>query len=100
MTPFDAHTMFALRPDQGHGLLHPDCDREIAPVLAAALAGLSGGLDDCQTNDELDDLVRHGLSLLSMEIVGQQELHDEIVAVLQAVEEWGLAAEARLVEDN
>jgi len=39
--------------------------RNYWPAFGAALAKLSGGLDDAETEDELADAVRHGLSLIS-----------------------------------
>jgi len=94
MNRFDAHAMFCVRPDGGHGLLHPDCDEEIAPAFCAALASLSGMLDSSKTQEDLDEAVKHALTLLRMETVGQPELHREVEAVFAEVGGWGEQAEA------
>ena len=96
MTRFDAHAMFAIRPDGGHSLLPPDCDRDAAPAFCAAMAALSGRLDDCETQEDLDEAVKHAFTLLSMETVNQDDLHREVRAVFDAVGSWGLDAEAEL----
>ncbi len=103
MTRFDAHAAFCIRPDGGHGLLPPDADHEVAPAFCTALASLSGMLDGCETQADLDEAVSYGFALLSMETVGQPELHEEIVAVFAEVGEWADAAEAdlnRIAESN
>lgn len=89
MTRFDAYAMFCLRPDGGHSLLHPQCDPEVAPAYATALASMSGMLDTCNTQEDLDEAVKHGVSLLAMELRDQDDLHAEANAVFAEVCRWG-----------
>jgi hypothetical protein len=98
MDRFNAHGLFCARPDGGHSLLHPDCDPEIAPAFCAALASLSGMLDGCETQDDLDEAVRHGVTLLSIGTINPAELHAEVRAVLDEVGAWAEAVNARLQE--
>jgi hypothetical protein len=65
------------------------CD--VWPAVATALASLSGGLDDAETDDELAESVRHGLSLWRAEIVSDDAVCSEVDAVISAVNEWGEA---------
>jgi hypothetical protein len=96
MKTFEAHTMFSIRPDGGHNLLHPECDYEIAPAMCTALASLSGQLDSCKGQIDLDDAVRHGIYLLSENIVSQEMLHVELQSVLEEVAQWGKAPKAAM----
>jgi hypothetical protein len=92
--------MFCVRPDGGHSLLHPDCDPDVAPAFCAAFASLSGMLDDCETQDHLDEAVRHAVTLLGMETVNQDDLHREVTAVFDEVSRWGRQAERDIAESN
>lgn len=75
--------------------MNPECDCELAPVLCTALASLSGMLETCQSDGDLDEAVGHGIALMGMGVFGQPELHAEVQAVLAEVGRWGQQAEAR-----
>ena len=94
MKTFDAHAMFCLRPDGGHGLLHPECDSVAAPALCTAFASMSGMLDGCETQEDLDEAVRHGIWLLGQDMQTLDDLHEEVTGVLAEVDRWGQQAEA------
>jgi len=81
--------MFAIRDDGGHSLLHADCDDEIAPAFCTAFASASGMLDHCETQDDLDEAVRHAITLLDMGTVTMDDLQAEVKAVLAEVEDFG-----------
>jgi hypothetical protein len=97
MNTLDAHARFCLRPDGGHGLLHPDGDPDIAPAFCTALAVLSGMMPSCESDADLDEAVTHGLFLLAHGILTQADFHREVRAVFDAVAVWGLDAEAELM---
>lgn len=93
MNLIQCHQMFALREDGGHGLLHPECDKEAAPLLCTALVSLSGMLENSETNEHLDEAVAHALALLRMEVVDPHHFHREVELVQQQI-----ADHAELVE--
>ena len=96
MTNFEAHGLFCVRPDGGHSLLHPDCDAEIAPAFCTSLASLSGMLNDANTQNDLDEAVKHGLNLLGADIVTQEQLDAEVRKIFAEVAEWGKRTELEL----
>lgn len=93
MNRFDAHAMFCVRPDGGYSLLPAGCDPDVAPAFCAALASLSGQLDGCETQDDLDEAVKHAMTLFSIGTVDQDDLHGEVTAVFGEVGRWGEQAE-------
>ena len=94
MKTFDAHAMFCLRPDGGHSLLNPQCDSATAPAFCAAFASMSGMLDGCETQEDLDEAVRHGIWLIGEGMQTQDDLHKEVMGVIAEVDRWGQQAEA------
>lgn len=96
MTRFHAHAMFCLRADGGHSLLPSDCDLETAPAFATALASLSGRLDTCETDDDLDEAVRHGFRLIREGVYDEKDIDAEVKAVFDDVGRWGRKAESEL----
>ena len=100
MTRFDAHAMFCIRPDGGHFHLPPECDEDIAPAFCAAFAVLSGMLDDCKTQEDLDEAVRHGQTLASIGTFTMDDFHEEVQEIITEVVEWGRQAERHVAELN
>ena len=90
MTILEAHRLLAVpgRPRQPFAfpvLLKTDDGETVDgwPAVAVALPSLSGGLEDATTDEELDDAVRHGASLLDMEIITFDTLHAEARMVME-----------------
>jgi hypothetical protein len=91
MDTLTAHGKLAQRDDLDD-LLPGDFSREgcdYKPAFATALARLSGGLEDVQTDDELADAVRHGLSLINAEVIAPDNLAEEANAVVEEIRDWG-----------
>lgn len=96
MNLLEAHAAFCTRPDGGHGLLHPQCDRDTAPVFCTALVALSGQLEGSETQEDLDAALQHAYYLLRENIATPEQYHDEVTEVIEAVAAWGEAAELSL----
>ncbi len=91
MDTLTAHGKLALRTDLDE-LLPGDFARsgcDYKPAFATALARLSGGLDDATTDDELADAVRHGLSLVSCEVIPGDDLTAVANEVVEEIRQWG-----------
>jgi hypothetical protein len=91
----EAHGRLAGRTDRGivpfPALLVNDSGEAVDawPALAAALADLSGWLEDARTDADLDAAVRHGLALLSAGVVSGDRLDEGILSVMRQVIAWG-----------
>ena len=108
MTPLLAHGRIAALCDAGFKDWHLNIDARHErlvttaadwPCNAAALADLSGGLEDLP--DDADDnalleLVRHGMFLWRQGIISEQQMVDAHNAVLHEVMRFGEAVEAQL----
>lgn len=63
-------------------------DEDLWPVVATAAAALSGQLDDCLTNDDLDDAIEQFLLLYRTGIVEREQFEGEIGRVMLELMEW------------
>lgn len=87
--------MLAAREDrsvfEGELFAHTNAGQtvDIWPAFTTALASLSGGLDDATSEQELDELVEHGASLLRLKIVTCEDARDETEEVLIELMQWG-----------
>lgn len=94
MDIIEAHGRFAVRKDRTvfgfYATLSLD-GQEVDgwPAACTALANLSGQLDDCETEEHLSDAVDHGLSLLSIGVVTDEELEAEVRSVVREIIDWG-----------
>jgi hypothetical protein len=72
-----------------------DCELELVdawPEVATALASLSGWLDDASTDNDLDEAIGQGRSLLDAGILDEAAVEDEcerLVCLLMAAGERG-----------
>ena len=64
------------------------------PEAATAAAMLSGQLDDAVTDDDLDDAVRHFISLFEIGVLSQEQWDSAIQEVLCELLAWGNEQEA------
>lgn len=84
-----AHDKFAERSDRS---IYPvGCKlagMDYWPSIMTALASLSGMLDDCHNDADLDEAVQHTLTLLHAEILAESAVTDEAARVFKAVLDW------------
>ncbi|MBI2480289.1 MAG: hypothetical protein HYV60_17145 [Planctomycetia bacterium] len=93
-----AHGRFALRYDGGEytpfaGIEYEPVDDDLQPLMMVAAASLSGQLDDCLDDDDLDDAVRHFLSLFNSEVFTLAQWQAEIMRCFDELAAWAEAAE-------
>jgi hypothetical protein len=97
VTPLEAHAHFAARTDRS---VHPediqaDLGRgpvSVWPAALAAMASLSGMLSECETDDDLDEAVRHYRAIFDPD--SHADLAAETGAVIADVIHFGWAVEA------
>jgi len=93
MNILEAHGRFALRYESGEYAPFADIDYEpvddtIQPLMMVAAANLSGQLDDCQDDDDLDEAVRHFLTLFESGVFTLAQWQDEIMRCFDVVAEF------------
>jgi hypothetical protein len=106
MEPLEAHGRLMLRSQADretllpyHIRLDPEGDAAAVdgwPAMATALADVSGWLEDATTDEELDEAVRHGLTLAEGGVVTVEHVMDRMLGTIAAVVAWGQQAEAEL----
>src|SRR5581483_6107984 len=95
MNTLEAHGRFAALPDLGLSLLPEDL--EVRPIpglnptaaLCTAAAILSGMLDDCRTQADLEEAVQHFATLLSGEVFTLDDWIREAEDVIHLILAWG-----------
>lgn len=97
MDILEAHGRLALVPKSERCELLPDATEidgiDYWPALCTAFALLSGALEDAKDLDQLKEAVLHGISLLSMDVIGPDDVDREGRAVIETVLKWGREAE-------
>lgn len=98
MKVLDAHAAFAIRYEAGEyepfeGIDYEVIDDQLQPLAMTAAAKLSGQLSDCEDDDDLDEAVRHFLTLLDSDVVTLAEWQDEIMRCFDELAAWAEAAE-------
>lgn len=101
MTTLEAHAAFAARDAWTGRDAFPhdvtlDGGTDAWPAAATAACVLAGGLDGAQTDSDLDELLQHFDSLVSMGIKTDDDLEAETLVVLNELMEWGEKAEREL----
>lgn len=90
MDRLTAHGMFDAREDRS--ILPADAEVggcDCWPAVATSAAELSGRLDECQSDGDLDDAVRHFFTLLDIGVCNEDQLRDGAWDVLSTLEQWG-----------
>ncbi|HEV3339408.1 MAG TPA: hypothetical protein VG125_03595 [Pirellulales bacterium] len=81
-----AHELFARRPDRSRFQVHISLDGNDAwALVATAAVSLSGQLDDCLTNDDLDAALDFFLKLFDRGEISRDDLEVEIGHVMLAL---------------
>jgi hypothetical protein len=102
MDVVEAHGRLALDEDRDAFPLSVEIDSPTGlrvdgwPVAAAALASLSGRLEECETDADLIDAVEHGWCLLNAGVLDEELVAQEAVEVFNAVVRWGDAMVKKL----
>jgi hypothetical protein len=101
MTTSKAHELLAARdPFTGRGAFPHDVTLDGGPdawpACATAACRLAGGLEDAQTDADLDELLEHYEALTSMGVKTDGELEGETLLVLNELMEWGEQAEREM----
>src|SRR5437867_7157389 len=95
MTTLEAHDRLAVRPDRS---LLPAAALlggvDVWPAFVAALASVSGMLEDSRTDADLDEAVRHGWTLLQAGVVELAAVESKTKAVIAELWRWGQAVDA------
>jgi len=83
-----AYTLFRRRIDRSIIDIDVDVMTNLSgaaawPVVATATAALSGQLDDCVTNDDLDDAIRRFFVDYDEGLISQERFEAEIAGVLE-----------------
>jgi hypothetical protein len=89
-----AHAHFALRADRSILPCEPEIETGAGPIdgwpaVATALASMSGALDDAQDDEDLDEAVKHGLSLVAGDIFTPADVLEEASRVILEIMRWG-----------
>lgn len=93
MNILEAHGRFALRYESGEYAPFADIDYkpvddELQPLMMCAAANLSGQLDECDDDDDLDEAVRHFLTLFDSGVFTLAEWQQEIMRCFDVVAEF------------
>lgn len=88
MTLLDAHASIFGRPDAIVVEAAQD-GVDVSAAATVALAELSGGLGECETDEDLDAAVDLGWQLYQGGAVGAEDLDAVTRRVIVAVVEWG-----------
>jgi hypothetical protein len=92
----EAHGLLAMMAEQQRPPLPCQVTvggEECWPAAAAALASLSGMLDDVSSPAELCEAVEHGCSLLRCGIIRPRDVRQEAGRVIAEVLQWGQHAD-------
>jgi DNA replication protein DnaC len=87
MKATEAHARLSLLIDGGHEFPNIAPANEAAPLLAAALATLSGQLGDADDDTALIDAVVHGSALFDCGVIDADQWGDAVVAVFGELEQ-------------
>lgn len=90
MQLLEAHARFALRYESGEyapfaEVEYMPIDDDLQPLMMCAAASLSGQLDDCADDDDLDDAVRHFVTLVDGGVFTVGQWRDEIMRCFEIV---------------
>jgi hypothetical protein len=94
MDVLEAHGRLAARADRSilpFRAVIP-CDSvpvDVWPAYATAHVKLSGRLDDCETEEDLDDAINHAQTLVSADIVSASEIQQETLRTIKDLVSWG-----------
>lgn len=97
MDLLSAHGRFIDRYESGEyapfaDIPYEPIDDVIQPAMMCAAVSLSGRLDQCRDDDDLDDAVRHFLVLHESGVVSLDEWKREIHRVVDEICQWAEAA--------
>ena len=58
------------------------------PACCVAMCDLAGCLEDAQSEEDLDEGVKHYEALVGSDVMDTSRLEGEVIAVIEAVMEW------------
>lgn len=98
MNILECHGRYAVRHESGEFPAFDDSSWEpvddlLKPMIVTAAVSLSGQLDDCRDDEDLDDAARHGFSLLDAEVFTMAELNAEALRVFDELAKFQHACE-------
>lgn len=94
MNTIKAHGMFAARTDRTI-FQHPvklDVNGETCdcwPAAMVALCDCSNGLDEAETDADLDELIQEGIAYIEAGLLTEDEIDGATWAIVQEVLQWG-----------
>jgi hypothetical protein len=78
--------------------LRGECDYEpvddlLEPLILTAAVSLSGRLDECEDDADLDAAARHGFALLDAGVITQEDINAETIRIFDELESFANAYE-------